>query len=301
MTNSPIIQHVYTGTFIFEGSNCNPNGDPDNEGAPRVDDFTGLGLKSPQSSSRRIYDRAQMIMESASGYQLQIQRGTTIEAGILAAAEDAGIAPSKKLVTKDRSVVSRAACARFFDTRMGGGVLSVGSCPANPVNGVVTMDWGRSIYPVNIRRDTLTRCCETNSAQEKNQEMGRRYVISHGVYRQNFFVDPRHAAANSATVRDLAIYLDCLVNMFEFKQSVMGGMISMRAVYLFRHKHKYGDAPRHELIERVKVTSDKCDKALSWDDYNMHFDDANLPSGMKVFCLEDLLGGVDAIEANLLA
>ena len=293
-----IITNMYTGVIAFEGSNCNPNGDPDNEGSPRADPDTGHGRMSPQATSRRIYDRVAAMFVGQPGYALQIQRGTSIEASIIVAAKDADIAPSKKLKSEERTKVTDAVCRRYFDTRMGGGVLNVGSCPTDGVNGVCTFAWGKSIYPVTILQDTLTRVSPTNEAQEKDREMGRRYVIAHGVYRQSFFVNPHHAARNGATVADLAIYLNSLANIWEFKRSVMSGMISMRGIWLFRHDSKFGNAAAHTLIDRVQISSDK-DDPRAWSDYDLQFDASNLPAGIKVFTLEDMLGGHEALAAKL--
>lgn len=297
--NIETIAHMYTGLIVYEGKDCNPNGDPNKNGAPRTDPETGHGRTSPQSVTRRSVDRTYDVVGHLPGYDLQIQRGTSIEAGILAAAKKADIKPSKSLKPDERNQVTKSVCDKFFDTRMKGGVLSIGSCPTEGVNGVITFGWGRSIYPVSIQSDTLTRVSPTNEAQEKKQEMGCRYSIAHGVYRQPFFVNPRHAAKNGATLQDLAIFLDSLVNVYEHHRSVMSGMISMRGIWLFRHAHKFGNAPAHLLLDRIQIESDKGEMARSWDDYNLRFDAKDLPEGIKVFTLEDLLGGHEAVLAQL--
>lgn len=299
MNKHSIIKHMYTGIFLIEGSHINPNGDPDNEGAPRQDDETGFGLLSPQSTSRRTYDRVFAEHGDKPGFELQIQRGTTIENGILRGAKDAGVKAAAKLPSDKKLKVTEKVAKIFFDSRMGGAVLNVGKCPTEGLNGVVTMGWGMSVHPVRILESALTRACGTNEGQTKDREMGRRYVVAHGVYRQPFFVNPHHAEQNGATMEDLAIYLNALIGAYEYKRSVMSGMISVRGLWLFRHDSKFGNAPAHMLMDRVKCSSEKGELATSWDDYNLHFDAADLPSGITVFTLEDLLGGHEAILAKL--
>jgi CRISPR-associated protein Csd2 len=291
---SAIIQHKFTVVTVAEGSNCNLNGNVDNEAAPRTDPDDGHGRVSPQSASRRVKDFVHLEYGGRLGFDLQIQRGRTIEEGILKAAERANIAPEKKLSMDKRLAVKAQTTLLYFDTRMGGGVNNVGSCPAENVNGVVTTMWGRSVRPVTILEDTLTRVSATNEAQDKQTEMGRRYVVAHGVYTQVSVVNPHHAEQNGATMEDLAIYLRAMARMWEWKRSVMSGLVSMRGMWVFRHDSKYGSAPEHELIARVKVGSDHPDPR-SWADYNLSFDGSNLPAGIKVFNLEDMALDVEAL------
>lgn len=299
MNKNDIIPHMYTGVALIEGANINVNGDPDNEGAPRQDPDTGNGRISPQHLTRRIYDRVNSQHGHQKGYALQIRRGTTIEAGILEAADDAGVKPGVKLSKENKASVTKAVAERFFDSRMGGAVLNVGRCPTEGINGVVNMTWGTSVHPVTILHDALTRQCNTKEGQDKTRDMGRRHVVAHAVYRQAFFVNPHHAEQNGATMLDLAIYLDALVNAYEHKRSVMSGMISMRGLWLFRHQSKFGNAPAHLLLDRVQCSSEKGELARSWGDYSLRFNADNLPNGIEVFNLEDMLGGHEAILERL--
>lgn len=289
--NKNIINNVFTACIIWEGSDINPNGDPDNNGAPRTDPHSGHGQISPQAATSRCHRRVMDQFQLKSPYDIQIRRGVTIEDAIFVGAKEADIEPAKDLKMDARQSITQKVCKRYFDTRMTGGVLGVGSCPVESVKGVITFAWGRSVYPVQIQETALTRACATNAAQEKEREMGRSSKVSHGVYRQNFFVNPHHAAKNGATTSDLAIYLDSIINAYEHNRSVMSGMVNIRGMWLFKHESKFGNAPAHMLIDRVKLDSDKGEDAQSWDDYNLRFDAAKLPKGISVLTLEELLGG----------
>lgn len=301
MDLNQIINHKFTCVAISEGRNCNLNGDADNEGAPRQDPETGLGLVSPQSLKRRINDQIYQEYGHLPGYELHIQRGVTIEEKIIQAGAKVGVAPPKgkeKISDEDKGRVRDQCCVDFGDLRNGGGVLGVGALKVFGVNGVCTWAWGESVEPITIRQDTLTRVNSTNEGQEKDTEMGRRYVIQHGVYKQVMFVNPFHAAQNKMTMRDLAIYFKALARVWEWKRSVMSGMISVRGIWIFRHDSKYGSAPDHTLVDRVQVKPNK-DNPHSWDDYDLRFDDAKMPAGIKVFTLEDMFTDIDTLGANL--
>jgi len=299
MNRDSIIQHVYTGLLIIEGENINPNGDPDDEGAPRQDSETGFGRISPQSLSRRVKDRIFAEHGDEPGYALQIARGVSIEAGTLKVAEELGIKPSKKLDWETKKALTQAVAKAYVDSRLFGNVLNVGSCPTEGLNGVITVMWGKSVHPIRVHRDGLTRVNAANDEQQKKQEMGRSYKVPHGVYRQAFTVNPHHAEQNGATMGDLAKAINGFINAYEYRRSVMSGMISVRGLWLFRHESKFGNAPAYMLLDRVQCSSEKEELAEGWGDYNLRFDAGDLPAGITVFTLEDLLGGHEAVLAKL--
>lgn len=301
MKNNDIIAHPYTIHAIYEGNDINPNGDPDNKGAPRADQDTGHGRVSGASFMRGVVDRAALLHAGEPGFDLQIKRDSNIDDTIKAAAKKAGIKPDKKLPMAKRKTVATTVAEMYFDARMGGSVLNVGACPAENLNATVTSTWGRSVHPLHISEDAITRLSATKEEQEKNQEMGRKYSAAYGVYRQSFFVNPFHAAQNGATMRDLAIYLDCAVNRFEFKRSGMSGQINMRGMWVFRHSNPHGDAPAYRLLESIKCDSSKGPEARSWDDYTLEFDRKTIPQSIKIYTIEDLMGGEEAILERLLA
>lgn len=321
MTKDSIISHKYLAHIIFEGSDINPNGDPDNAGAPRQDPESGHGRVSGTSMTRKIKDRVHSLHGTEPGYDLLIKRGITIEAGILASdsklkkdvkepkkIEEGDQKPKKgkkkeksdKEKLEDRKAIARQVAADYYDARMSGAVLNVGSCKAESIKGTITMDWGRSVYPIQVLEDGITRANETNEDQKKNQEMGRRYCTAHGVYRQSFSVNPFHAAQNGATMWDLALYLDSLLNGFEFKHSGMSGTINVRGLWLFRHSSPYGDFPAYKILDSIKCTSDKGSEARSWDDYNLQFDRSELPDTLRILTIEDFYGGAEKILDRLL-
>lgn len=286
-----IIKHRFDGLICSEGSDININGDPDKDGAPRTDS-AGYGLNTGSSTTRKSRDTSQTYH----GVNLFINRGTNIDNCIQQVLKASGVKPDKgKLSREQRSEVTREFCRTYWDARMFGAVLNVGKSRINNVNGVVTVHMGRSRYPIEVQEHSITRVCETNDEQGKDQEMGTRFSAEHGVYLQSFTVNPFHAEMNGATNEDLAIFLDSLVRANEWKQSSMAGRINLRGLWLFKHESKYGNAMFHDLIERVQVSSEDPEHARSWNDYDLRFDDKDLPSGITVIQLEQLLGGVDKI------
>lgn len=329
MNRTDIVSHRYEGILVYGGASINPNGDPDRKGAPRQCATTFYGMVTPQAMTRRLRDFA----EAFYGERLHIRRGSHIEAGIIEAALAAGIdigqeaqqepdsiaeetiiedgadkkpparkrrTPAKAKTNPDQMAsITAAVCKHFWDTRLLGGVLNIGSLRAHSVRGALSMTTGHSVYPISIERQTITRVCQANSEQEKDREMGERYIVPFAVYTQPFFVNPHHAATNGVSMEDLATCLDGFVNMFETRRSSMSGHISLRGMWLFEHTSPIGNAPAHTLFERVKVTCPKPETAMSWREYSIEFDDKNMPNGVIVHRLEQLLGGRDKILNQL--
>src|SRR5680860_1750621 len=73
--------------LVFEAIDSNPNGDPDNGGAPRVDDETGQGLVTDASIKRKVRDVVARIVSEggapAARNGILITAGTALNATCL--------------------------------------------------------------------------------------------------------------------------------------------------------------------------------------------------------------------------
>ena len=78
--------------------------------------------------------------------------------------------------------------------------------------------------------------------------------------------------------------MDALRNMFDLDRSAARGLMTARALILFRHDSLLGNAQAGELFERVKVR--RCEPAdsvaRSFSDYVVEVDESNMPAGVKV-------------------
>lgn len=93
---------------------------------------------------------------------------------------------------------------------------------------------------------------------------------------------------------DLAKWLSALVHLWD-KRSGMSGQINMRAIWLFRHDNALGRAAPYSLFDRIKIGSKDPERARSWKDYSLEFDDTNMPSGVTTYRLETAVNGSDEI------
>ncbi len=69
--------------------------------------------------------------------------------------------------------------------------------------------------------------------------------------------------------------------MWDFDRSASRGMMAPRGLYVFSHDNKLGNAPAHQLFERVQVQlNDGVSTPRQFADYTVTLNEADLPSGV---------------------
>lgn len=144
-------------------------------------------------------------------------------------------------------------CQNFFDVRMFGAVMSTG-LNAGQVRGPLQLTFARSIDPVQPTDMSITRVAVTDAKdREKLQTMGRKTLIPYGLFKGYGFYSPHLAAQTGVTQRDLELFWEALVKMWEFDRSASRGLMAPRGLYVFSHDNKLGRAPAHKLFEYIQV------------------------------------------------
>ena len=71
--------------------------------------------------------------------------------------------------------------------------------------------------------------------------------------------------------------------MFDHDHSASRGMMSPRALGVFKHSTALGNAPAHKLLERVKVNrKNGVTVPRSFDDYEVSIDESDVPGGIEI-------------------
>lgn len=71
--------------------------------------------------------------------------------------------------------------------------------------------------------------------------------------------------------------------MFDIDHSAARGMMSPRALIVFKHSSELGNAPAHKLFESVKVQKKVLtDSVRSFDDYEVSIDRGSIPQGVEI-------------------
>ena len=189
-----------------------------------------------------------------------------------------GAKPQKAKASDKRSegdVSDRARvqmCADYFDVRTFGAVMSTGA-NAGQVRGPVQMTFARSVDRIYSQEHSITRMAvatEEEAAKQKgdNRTMGRKNTVPYGLYRAHGFVSPamaeqkeKPADGTRAPVSqgtgfseaDLELFWSALVDMFDHDRSAARGLMATRALIIFEHSSRLGDARAHELFDRVRI------------------------------------------------
>ena len=270
--------------LIFDVTDGNPNGDPDGGNLPRTDPETMQGLVTDVCLKRKVRDYITLASDNAVYME---HKGVALNAQNRKAFESIGVEP-KKATRPERDSAREWMCANFYDVRMFGAVLSTGQSEglnAGQVRGPVQLTFARSVDPVLPQDLAITRVAITREAdrEEKETEMGRKTLIPYGLYIGHGFFSPALAAQTGVTEEDLTLFWQALANMFEVDRSAARGMMSTRALYVFTHDNRLGNAPAHSLFDLVRVgRNEGVEAPREFSDYVVTVDEDAVPEGVEL-------------------
>ena len=177
-------------------------------------------------------------------------------------------------------------CELYFDVRTFGAVMSTGA-NAGQVRGPVQLTFARSIDPIVTLEHSITRMAvATEEAAEKqgggNRTMGRKNTVPYGLYRARGFVSPAFASQTGFSEPDLDLVWQALQNMFELDRSAARGLMTTRALIVFKHQSLLGNARAAYLFDRVHVRRKSSEVTRSFSDYEVTVRDEGLPADVEV-------------------
>ena len=204
--------------------NGNPNGDPDNGNAPRVDLDTGHGIVTDVCLKRKIRNYVETVRENEAGYQIYIKEGVPLNASDALAFAELSIDEKKipALKKDDPSLdmkIRDFMCSRFFDIRTFGAVMTTfvkANLNCGQVRGPVQFSFAKSVDPIIPQSLTITRVAITTEkdAEKKKTEMGRKEIVPYGLYRAEGFVSANLARkVTGFSEDDLELLWEAILNM----------------------------------------------------------------------------------------
>lgn len=252
--------------LFFDVTNGNPNGDPDAGNMPRLDPETNQGLVSDVALKRKIRNYVALARPDAPGHEIYMREGATLnrehDRAWAAVMPEVEKAEDKKRLPRDEAKareLTRWMCANFWDVRAFGAVMSTG-VNAGQVRGPVQLAFGRSVEPILPLEISITRMAATTEADAEakgGRTMGRKHIVPYGLYRAHGFVSAPLAShpvkGTGFSEDDLALLVEALTNMFDHDRSAARGEMATRRLILFRHACALGNAPAHQLFDRVKT------------------------------------------------
>jgi CRISPR-associated protein Csd2 len=134
----------------------------------------------------------------------------------------------------------------------------------------------------SITRMAVTTAADAEKQSGDNRTMGRKFTIPYGLFRTHGFVSAPLANQTGFSEDDLNLLWEALSSMFEHDRSAARGMMATRGLYVFEHDSKMGNAPAHELFDRVSAKRrDESKPARSFADYEILINTTGL-SGVKL-------------------
>lgn len=286
------ISNRYDFVLLFDVKDGNPNGDPDSGNLPRIDAETGRGLVTDVCLKRKVRNYVGIAKEEKPPHEIYVKEKSVLNktherAYIAIGAEDALQSNDKKRKGGDKVEEARQwMCGNFFDIRTFGAVMSTGvNC--GQVRGPVQLTFGRSVDPIVASEHSITRMAVTTEKEAENQSgdnrtMGRKFTVPYGLYVTHGFISAHLAEQTGFSDEDLDLLWESLLNMFEHDRSAARGLMNTRALYIFKHESKLGNAPAHSLFDRVQITRKSQGPARDFSDYEVSIHDQEWPEGVAL-------------------
>jgi CRISPR-associated protein Csd2 len=284
------IKNRYDFVYLFDITNGNPNGDPDNGNMPRLDTDSQKGLVTDVCLKRKIRNYVDLKKGGKPPFAIYMQEKAVLNNQHMLAYEALGIEPSPKKLPKEEEKareITAWMCRNFYDIRTFGAVMTT-DVNAGQVRGPVQLGFSQSIDPIVPQEITITRSSVTNARDaDKERTMGRKYIVPYGLYRGHGFVSANLAGdekkGTGFSEDDLCLLFDALVNMFEHDRSAARMEMNAQRLIIFRHEGQFGNAPAQKLFERVKVKPVEGVKTpRQFSDYTVTIDRESLPAGVEI-------------------
>lgn len=291
------IQNRYDFVLYFDVKNGNPNGDPDAGNMPRIDPETSKGIVSDVCIKRKVRNYVQLVKgqeiddpnvdDGSLGYKIYVQEAAVLNDRNQMAYKHYELkAESKKLpkAIEDRLKVTKFMCDNFFDIRSFGAVMTT-EVNCGQVRGPIQLCFAESVDPVVPLEMSITRMAVTNAKDvDKERTMGRKQYIPYGLYRMEGFISAPLAEKTGFNEEDLELFFQALMGMFENDRSAARGLMSTRALVIFKHESKLGNAPAHRLFEAVSIDKqDGVEIPHSFKDYGpVTINKTLVPEGVEI-------------------
>ena len=253
---------------------------------PRTDPETSLGIVTDVCLKRKIRNYVELAREGEAGYNILIKADKALNTKFTEAYEELGLKTGQKgKNANDVATTQKYICDNYFDVRAFGAVMSTGNDPCGIVRGPVQLAFAKSIDPVYPQDITITRQAKTTEERQEvgNTEMGKKSIISYGLYRAEGYVSAMLAQkVTGFNEDDLELLWNAVLNMFEHDRSAARGKMTVRKLYIFKHDSALGNAPAGVLFDKIEVAK-KADIAIprQFSDYEITVD-STMPDGVTL-------------------
>jgi len=156
------------------------------------------------------------------------------------------------------------------------------------VRGPVQMTFARSIDPVTPLDLAITRVALENPGDKPREDedekattgtIGRKTLVPYGLYKGFGFFTPHFAQKTSVSGEDLSLFWSAIQQMWDLDRSASRGMMACRGLYVFTHENGLGNAPAHQLFDRIQAKrKEGVETPRQFTDYTVAVDEKALDS-----------------------
>src|SRR5690625_1598767 len=288
------VDRRYDFTLVFDVMDGNPNGDPDSGNLPRVDPETMQGIVTDVALKGKVRDYVQTVHGNKDKYDIYVKHRGILTREQRKAFEALDIEnPEEDSATKIKDA-REWMCQHYYDTRMFGAVMSTTKYNAGQVRGPLQLTFARSVDEITPLDLTITRVALTNpddaddevpddEVEARYGQMGRKAYVPYGLYVAYGFYSPNFAKQTGVKERDLEIFWESLINMWDLDRSASRGRMATRGLYVFKHESMYGNAPSHLLFDQIDIQKKaSVESPRSIKDYKIEIDQ-DLPKGVQLY------------------
>lgn len=279
------IQNRYEFVYLFDVTNGNPNGDPDNGNMPRLENESQRGLVTDVCLKRKVRNFVGMAHDNAPPHAIYMQERAILNNLHRKAYEAKEIKSEPKKLPKDEAKardLTAWMCTNYFDIRTFGAVMTT-DVNCGQVRGPVQITFGQSIDPIVPQEISITRSSVTNERDaDKERTMGRKHIVPYGLYRTHGFISANLAGRTGFSDADLALFWQALTNMLDHDRSAARGEMNARKLIVFKHATVLGNAAAHKLFDTVTVERKDVKVPQKFADYNVTINHAAIPAGVEL-------------------
>lgn len=264
-----------TGLLVIEVRNSNPNGDPDNEGEPRMMSHSKLGMISAVSFKRKLRD----LVEEKEG---PVWDALSKELGIDEKTDGFQILESRGRKRDEIKKLSRAEFqGRYWDARVFGttfleSIKEDKSVKSEDIEhfirtGVVQFTNAVSVAPVNIERMTTTNKSGVEEGKDRGMAPLGYRVVQHAVYCMPFFINPTAASRSGCQLVDIDLVKRLIPYAYPHTASYVRPAVEIRHAWYAEHDSPLGSCSDFAILDALtpKKRENPDEPSDSWDEYEV--------------------------------
>lgn len=246
--------------LILSVKNANPNGDPLNGNRPRTT-YENLGEISDVCLKRKMRNRALQM-----GQEIFVQSDDQNQDGFKSLSGRFSAFIGKE---KDKDIVYKKVCEKWFDVRSFGQVFAFKSDESKGVSigvrGPVSIQPAFSVTPITTVSTQITKSVNSEPDEKKSSDtMGAKHRVDYGMYVTYGSINTELAKKTGFSDQDAATIKEALTTLFRNDSSSARPEGSMEVVKLVWWVHnsaagQYSSAKVHRSLSVTPKTDDpKC-------------------------------------------